>query len=114
MPTLLEVQTALRKSLVDRDDEAAAKMLAAHVPADRLDATIQEFCEAILSSSPDVLALGKAAFYDQLSCDEASAYQRAVEIITDNATRADAQEGIRAFLEKRQPVWGTSDTTSHG
>src|SRR6266700_3390037 len=37
VPTLLEVQTALRKSLVDRDDEAAAKMLAAHVPADRLD-----------------------------------------------------------------------------
>ena len=63
-------------------------------------------CQAILASSPDVLALGKAAFYDQLSCDEATAYKRAVEIITDNATRADAQEGISAFLEKRPPVWG--------
>jgi hypothetical protein len=34
---LLEVQRALRKSLVDRDDGAAATRLAEHVPADRLD-----------------------------------------------------------------------------
>lgn len=37
MPTLLEVQNAMRKSLVDRDDGDASAMLAGHVPADRLD-----------------------------------------------------------------------------
>jgi hypothetical protein len=37
VPTLLEVQNALRRSLVDRDDGAAVPMLATHVPADRLD-----------------------------------------------------------------------------
>lgn len=37
MPTLLELQNAMRVSLVDRDDRAAATMLAARVPADRLD-----------------------------------------------------------------------------
>jgi hypothetical protein len=37
MPTLLEVQNAMRKSLVDRGDGEAAAMLAEHVPADRLD-----------------------------------------------------------------------------
>jgi hypothetical protein len=37
MPTLLEVQKAMRKSLVDRDDGDASAMLAGHVPADRLD-----------------------------------------------------------------------------
>jgi hypothetical protein len=37
MPTLLEVQNAMRKSLVDRDDGHASAMLAGHVPADRLD-----------------------------------------------------------------------------
>jgi hypothetical protein len=36
VPTLLEVQNALRKSLVERDDGAAAAMLAPHVPADRI------------------------------------------------------------------------------
>jgi hypothetical protein len=37
VPTLLEVQNALRKSLVDRADDEAAAMLAKHMPADRLD-----------------------------------------------------------------------------
>jgi hypothetical protein len=37
VPTLLEVQKALRKSLVERDAGEAAAMLAAHVPPDRLD-----------------------------------------------------------------------------
>jgi hypothetical protein len=37
VPTLLEVQNALRRSLVDREDDAAAAMLGAQVPADRLD-----------------------------------------------------------------------------
>jgi hypothetical protein len=37
MPTLLEVQSALRKSLIDREDGDAASMLAEHVPPDRLD-----------------------------------------------------------------------------
>jgi hypothetical protein len=37
VPTLLELQNALRRSLVDRDDGAAAAMLAAHVAPNRLD-----------------------------------------------------------------------------
>lgn len=37
MPTLLDLQNALRKSLVDRDDGEAVMLLAPHVPPDRLD-----------------------------------------------------------------------------
>jgi Putative DNA-binding domain len=37
MPTLLELQRAMRASLVDRDDGAAAAMLAEDIEADRLD-----------------------------------------------------------------------------
>ena len=37
MPTLLELQRAMRASLVDRNDGSAAAMLAENVPADRLD-----------------------------------------------------------------------------
>lgn len=76
------------------------------VPADQLDGAIAEWTSAILASSPAVLSLGKAAFYDQLPLDEATAYQRASAVMTKNAMRADAQEGIQAFLQKRRPVWG--------
>lgn len=37
MPTLLELQAAMRRSLVHRDSATAAAMLAAHVAPDRLD-----------------------------------------------------------------------------
>ena len=51
------------------------------------------------------MRLGKRAFYDQLSLDEATAYERAGGVMTDNALRRDAQEGMSAFLEKRRPAW---------
>src|SRR5438552_2342185 len=75
------------------------------VPADQLDAAVQEYVDAILASSPLTVRLGKAAFYEQLALDEASAYERATAVMTDNALRRDAREGIAAFLHKRPPRW---------
>ncbi len=75
------------------------------VPSDQLDAAIQEFTDAIVASSPLTLRLGKRAFYDQLSLDESTAYDRATLVMTDNAIKHDAQEGISAFLKKRPPTW---------
>lgn len=77
------------------------------VPADQLDAAVQELAEPILASSPYVVALGKAAFYEQLPLDEATAYVQATRTIAANAAHFDAQEGITAFLEKRVAKWGT-------
>jgi enoyl-CoA hydratase/carnithine racemase len=75
------------------------------VPADQLDGAVDELAGAILAASPAVVRLGKAAFYDQLSLDEASAYGRANEVMTANACGPDAQEGMAAFLGKRAPRW---------
>jgi enoyl-CoA hydratase/carnithine racemase len=75
------------------------------VPADQLDGAVQEYVATLLAASPAVLRLGKAAFYDQLALTEAAAYRDASAIMTGNALRHDAQEGIAAFLQKRRPVW---------
>jgi enoyl-CoA hydratase/carnithine racemase len=75
------------------------------VPAEQLDAAVQELVDAIVASSPRTVRLGKAAFYDQLALDEPSAYERANEVMTGNALLRDAQEGMCAFLEKRPPNW---------
>ncbi len=75
------------------------------VRADQLDNAVRQFADAILSASPLTVRLGKAAFYDQLALDEATAYARATDVMTDNALRADAQEGMAAFLGKRRPQW---------
>jgi enoyl-CoA hydratase/carnithine racemase len=75
------------------------------VPATQLDNAVQEYVDTILAYSPLTVAIGKSAFYDQLALDEETAYERATEVMCDNATKHDAQEGITAFLQKRQPKW---------
>ena len=52
-----------------------------------------------------MIARGKRAFYELRDLDEAAAYERAVEEMTENALHGDAQEGIAAFLQKRLPTW---------
>jgi enoyl-CoA hydratase/carnithine racemase len=90
----ISAQRALELGLVNRV-----------VPAAELDAGVQHYVDAIRASSPAVIRLGKAAFYDQLGLNEGTAYERATDIMTDNAVLSDAQEGMQAFLQKRRPAW---------
>lgn len=75
------------------------------VAANELDAAIQELTDAIVASSPLTIQIGKRAFYDQLNLDEPTAYDCATNVMTDNAVKHDAQEGIAAFLQKRPANW---------
>lgn len=75
------------------------------VPEAALDSAVGELTAAILEVSPLVLRLGKRAFYQLLPLEEREAYSRATDVMVDNALRADAQEGIAAFLAKRKPAW---------
>jgi enoyl-CoA hydratase/carnithine racemase len=74
-------------------------------PFAELDEAVMGLAHAIMASSPLVLRLGKQAFYELHDLGEEEAYRRAVEVMTNNALRHDAQEGIAAFLEKRRPKW---------
>ncbi len=49
--------------------------------------------------------LGKEAFYRQAEMSLADAYHYAAEVMTENMLARDAEEGIKAFIEKRQPTW---------
>ena len=56
-------------------------------------------------ASGHTLALGKRAFYQQLPLDRPAAYDVAQRVMVENAQTTDAQEGMRAFLEKRPACW---------
>ena len=51
------------------------------------------------------IAVGKQAFYDQIDLDEPGAYDLTKGVMATNSLAVDAQEGMSAFLEKREPVW---------
>lgn len=75
------------------------------VPVDQLGEETMKLARQIARSSPDVLALGKRAFYQQLPLDRPAAYELAQHVMVQNAQAPAAQEGIHAFLEKRAPRW---------
>jgi enoyl-CoA hydratase/carnithine racemase len=76
------------------------------VPAAELEAATRAVAAQIASASSAVVGLGKQAFYRQINMPQHQAYAYAKEVMSFNATFADAQEGIGAFLEKRPPRWG--------
>jgi cyclohexa-1,5-dienecarbonyl-CoA hydratase len=90
-----------------RGREAAEIGLATRaLPAGELDRAIEEFIEQMLQLSPAALAIAKKASYawDSMHFDKGLA--RAEKIYFEQLIRtSDAQEGIQAFLEKRQPKW---------
>lgn len=75
------------------------------VPAARLRAETMALAERIAEASPLTLAVGKQAFYAQIDLDQSKAYAYTKEVMSLNSMAADAQEGIGAFLEKRNPCW---------
>jgi enoyl-CoA hydratase/carnithine racemase len=110
IPTKAAMEMLLTGRPISAERALAWGLVNRVVPAERLDEAVGELISAVGSYSPTVMRIGKAEFYEQLALDEATAYQRAVEAITQNAELPDAQEGIAAFLEKRPPVWPEAGT----
>jgi cyclohexa-1,5-dienecarbonyl-CoA hydratase len=76
------------------------------VPADQLEEELQKFLGKFLPLSGLVLALTKKAFLAGLM-DPAEQGLQAIEKIylKELMKTRDAEEGLRAFLDKRKPVW---------
>ena len=86
--------------------EALAEGLANRVvSAEKLDAEAQKLADKVAEASPLVVGVGKQAFYRQIEMPTEHAYAYTKEVMSFNASFADAQEGICAFLEKRKPEW---------
>jgi enoyl-CoA hydratase/carnithine racemase len=59
----------------------------------------------IASKSSYTVKIGKEAFYKQAELPLAEAYRYAAGVMTENMMARDAEEGICAFIEKRDPKW---------
>jgi len=75
------------------------------VPVDtERDAAIA-LAQKVTLKSAYTVKLGKTAFYRQAEMSLAEAYRYAAEVMTENMMARDAEEGIGAFIEKREPKW---------
>ena len=91
---MIDAETAFRFGLVNRV-----------APAGEATAAATELALKIASKSQMTLRVGKAAFYRQQEMGLDDAYAYASEVMTTNLLARDAEEGIDAFIQKREPKW---------
>lgn len=75
------------------------------VPAEDLRLAVTDLAHGIAAKSTMTLATGKRAFYAQREMTLSQAYDHAVAVMVENMLARDAEEGIKAFIEKRPPQW---------
>ena len=91
---MVTADEAFRMGLVNRVMPAGDALAEAEVMARR-----------IASKSPLTVSIGKRAFYEQAEMGLEEAYRHASRIMVENMLARDAEEGIGAFIDKREPKW---------
>lgn len=99
------MEMLLTGEMIDANTAVEAGLVNKSVRETQLDAEIASYCQLIATKSPLTLKIGKEAFYRQLEMPLEDAYTYASEVMVTNMLARDAEEGIDAFLEKRDPEW---------
>jgi enoyl-CoA hydratase/carnithine racemase len=63
------------------------------------------FARKIAAKSALTVKIGKEAFYRQRELSLQDAYKLTADVMVENMLARDAEEGIGAFIEKRDPQW---------
>lgn len=75
------------------------------VPDDELSEATRELALTLAAKLPTAVKIGKRAFYEQAQMTTADAYAYTGQVMVENMISAQTNEGISAFLEKRDPDW---------
>jgi enoyl-CoA hydratase/carnithine racemase len=94
MGEMVDAHTAHRFGLVNRVTLAGGAL-----------AQAQAMAAIIASKSSLIIKTGKQAFYRQQEMTLDAAYAHASHVMVDNMLARDAEEGIGAFVERREPIW---------
>lgn len=91
---LISAQEALKMGLINKV-----------VPEADLDKETRKWSAILAQKSPVALQIAKKAFYSAADLDYGKAFEYMNEAFARLCASEDAEEGIRAFKEKRTPVW---------
>ena len=96
---------AARRADLRRRRRSGSGIVNRVVPAEEFDAAVADWAGELAAKSPVLMRMGKDAMFRQ----QDMALEDALEFLHAQLTVAfsteDIQEGVRAFFEKREPVW---------
>jgi len=99
------MEMLLTGEMVEAEQAAHIGLINRVVPPGEERTSAIALAKKIAAKSSYVLKIGKQAFYRQAELGLADAYHYASEVMTENMMARDAEEGIGAFIEKRDPSW---------
>ena len=99
------MQMLLTGDLISADEAARIGLINEVVPAGQERAAAIKLAEKIAAKSTLTVKIGKQAFYRQAEMSLADAYDYASQVMVENMLARDAEEGISAFIEKRDAKW---------
>jgi enoyl-CoA hydratase/carnithine racemase len=99
------LQLLLTGDTIDAETAADWGLVNFVVDPEDLEYRTQVLAEKISSASPLTVKIGKRAFYEQIDLPQREAYRAMAQTMASNAMTHDAQEGMTAFLERREPHW---------
>ena len=105
MPLKQAMEMLLTGEFIDAHTAQAQGLVNRVVPPEALDDAVETLVRAILEKPRVAVAMGKALVYQQRELGLAAAYQLAGQTMAANMMDEAAQEGARAFAEKRKPRW---------
>jgi len=89
----------------DPDEALSMGLINKKVPRANLLDEATKIATVFTNKSPTAIKLGRAAFVRTNDLDYRRGVANAVEDFCNAAMTPDAQEGLKAFLEKRKPSW---------
>ena len=105
MPAKQAMEMLLTGEFITADEARARGLINRVATPGALDAEVEKMVQAVLSKPREAVAMGKALFYKQRETGVEAAYQLAGQTMACNMMHPVAQEGVQAFIEKRQPQW---------
>lgn len=97
------LEMLLTGDTIDAQTAAAWGLVNRVVEPEQLDEEAWRLLGAATRGSWISKGMGKQAFYAQIDLPQHQAYNHAIEVMASTAQLPDAQEGMRAFMEKRRP-----------
>ena len=99
------MEMLLTGDLINADRACEVGLINQAVPEAELQTTVEGLSGKIAAKSRRTLQIGKQAYYKQRELPLADAYAYCSDVMVGNMLTDDAQEGIDAFINKRQPQW---------